>query len=268
MFNLKSIKTINENLYNDNKFQQLICSVVEEYSFNEVSQSLAINKSTLKRWQNGITIPHKEVRNAIFRFVCKKILLKEIKNFCDINNIEFICDTENTHLELGDDFVNGYFSSEPPTLAVAIGKPTKLWLPILVHEYCHAQQFLDDPDWFNRCDSDIFFDWVAGASTMTQEEARAAAEAALRLEADCEARVVALINEIGLQSLIEPSVYAQKANAYITFYKFVLKHKKWYSPFKEPYNIEIVWSKFPTVVQLSGCDLTAEIEQLYIDNCI
>lgn len=68
---------------------------------------------------------------------------------------------------------SGYFNGsnvpEERVLAVAFNKPTRDWLPVLLHESCHMDQYLEqvkawtDLDMPDGSDAlDILFSWAAG----------------------------------------------------------------------------------------------------------
>ncbi len=76
-----------------------------------------------------------------------------------------------------------------------------------------------------------------------------------------------MIDTLGFIKEIPTDTYAQRANSYITFYKYILQSRKWYKPGKEPYNQEAVWSLFPKTVDLYGSELTPEILAAY-EGCV
>lgn len=166
--------------------------------------------------------------------------------------------SEKSHVEYDELLVNGYFIEDPATLAVGVGKPVELWLPVLVHESCHMDQFIEgDDSWLDldlsdgHVASDIVSKWVDGQSfdsTVLDE----AFEASLAVELDCERRTIQKIIKYDLP--IDPIEYAQKANSYLYFYPILRQMRKWYEPGREPYNTTEIWSQMPTTLEVDHTD--------------
>lgn len=166
--------------------------------------------------------------------------------------------SEKSHVEYDQLLVNGYFIEDPATLAVGVGKPVELWLPVLVHESCHMDQFIEgDDSWLDldlsdgHVANDIVSRWVDGQSfnsTLLDE----AFEASLAVELDCERRTIEKIIKYNLP--IDPIEYAQKANSYLYFYPILRQMRKWYEPGREPYNTTEIWSQMPTTLEVDHTD--------------
>lgn len=158
----------------------------------------------------------------------------------------------------------GYFDSDPLTFAVALGKPFEDWFLVFVHEFCHFRQHLDDADAFTRAGLDIqtLFEWVGGEIELSPENVQRLARVARDLEADCERRVLANLDTFGIAHLIDPAMYAQKANAYFNFYNYVAAHRCWYEGGREPYSQPEVWQAFPTTLVVED-GMTPEREALF-----
>lgn len=125
---------------------------------------------------------------------------------------------------------HGYFCHEDKTLAVGAGN--RGWFLILLHEYCHLQQYLEGAKWFddeyiNSLD-DSFWDWLAGDVELDKQKLIELATCYIECEADCERRTVELIRKNkGLN--INAQRYTRGANSYLMFYGALLTTRKWYT---------------------------------------
>ncbi len=250
------------NLLNDKVFADVVYLTEDRYGTAKLMSDLCASAGTIRRWAKGITVPVPQIRETIRRCVVRHTIVEIVQNYCDEHDIKFLV-VDAPHVQMDDVAVNGYFSSTDKTLAIAIGKNVLEWVPVLLHEFCHAQQFVENPVSFTANDTDDFFGWVSGKIDLSQEEVSKQALGALWLEGDCEARTLVLIKEMGLEAIVEPKRYAQKANAYITFYKYMLENRCWYSPGCEPYALDEVWSSFPEEIFSWGCELTDDIRKLF-----
>ncbi len=137
----------------------------------------------------------------------------------------------------------GYFASDPPQLVVAAGVPFKNFLPILVHESCHCDQFLDDRKFWDKNISGVgvVFDWISGKD-FNRNTLRNSIKKVINLELDCEIRSIKAIEEYGLN--IDTAEYIRKANAYIMSYSYMYlkNNRKWQSSI---YSNPDVWSCAP-----------------------
>jgi hypothetical protein len=158
----------------------------------------------------------------------------------------------------------GYFDIHPAEFVVAIGKPFCDWFLVLVHEYCHYQQWREDAAAFEAACRDIetLFGWLAGDFELDPLTVKRLGRVALDLEYDCERRVLANLETFGISHLIDRLVYAQKANSYFNFYTYIATHRKWYVGGREPYTQPEVWTAFPTSLVVED-ELSDEREALY-----
>lgn len=145
--------------------------------------------------------------------------------------------------------VSGYFIDRPRIeLGVATGKPISDWLPILVHESSHMDQWLEqDRSWSEAfCEGretvDFIDDWINGREDLPmsiEELVRRSRD----VELDCERRSVAKIQAFSLP--IDIADYIRRANAYVFFYDHILKTRAWYPAGNAPYEREDVYSCAP-----------------------
>jgi hypothetical protein len=168
----------------------------------------------------------------------QKLIAKTAFN-CINNNISF-CLIHKPNVEVGEIKCSGYFDEKD--LKVATKKSEKDWVPILVHESCHLDQFLEkSPLWkagdygINTIDS-----WLTGKHFEQKQLIKAFCNT-IKLEVDCEIKTVKKIKQYKLNIPIRD--YIQKVNAYIFSYWATYRDRKWY-PF--PYNNPKIYKKMPT----------------------
>lgn len=141
---------------------------------------------------------------------------------------------------------SGYFDSVNRELVVAAGKNG--WLGILVHEFAHMTQWLDNcKAWKRSMDHpDEVDDWLNGKEL---KNAKRTIGIARDLELDNEKRSVALIKKWDLP--IDIKDYTQKANAYIQFYNWLYFTRRWCSPNNSPYKNPKVYKEMPTIFKMN-----------------
>lgn len=196
----------------------------------------------------------------------KKDLLKLVKESCDEYKVQFYVGTGKYVTYNGKFKSNGFFDSEVPKLAITTN--VKNWELILVHEYCHLRQWIENCiHWrkYVRLNGDLISEWIDG-NKIDKRGVTRQINALLNLERDCEQRSVKILQSFNVsQKAIDQ--YIQKANAYTIFYLFVLKHKKWYKIGQEPYNIPKVWKSFSNSFDIDVQQEFEKNEHLYW-NCV
>jgi hypothetical protein len=166
------------------------------------------------------------------------------------------------------DDCNGFFCSETKQLAVAIGKPQKLWFPIFVHEYCHFEQWTEGCEiWEKSMDDSLpnIWEWLEGDEEFPAKDLKKAFYLTQLLEQDCDKRVAEKIEEFDLP--IDRDRYIQTANAYHLFYQVALQERVWY--LDAPYQVEKIVETMPTK-WLSKRDLKTtnhEFIDVVMSNC-
>lgn len=183
--------------------------------------------------------------------------IEYVEDHCTAHGMKFIKGERSVTYPGSDSPCNGYFDGNcnPPVLASALEAPEAF--TILVHEFCHSMQFLENcVIWqrhlpteeqkkkYGECSDDILFHWVDGKIEVPEQELDSIFNGIIGVELDCEKRVVKLIDELNLD--IDKDLYIQRANAYVYFYLYLRKYRKWYSIDKEPYNISDVYVLMPT----------------------
>ena len=144
---------------------------------------------------------------------------------------------------------NGFFDEEHMELACSCGKPRKLWLPILVHEYSHFEQWRDQcrawtgGDLGNKDSSGEMFAWISG-KRLPKRLVHLYVTKTRQLELDCEKRALKNIKKFKLP--LDAKAYCQRANSYIHFHNYIEQSRKWYKVGQEPYAVKEVYGAMPT----------------------
>lgn len=160
-------------------------------------------------------------------------------------------DGEREYINMDGVPCNGVFIDHPsPQLVVACKKSQDLWLPILVHESCHMDQWIEQcKAWTdskigdNTDKMDILSLWLNGYVDLNKNQLDDYIRGMREVELDCEKRSVVKIMNYGLG--IDVKEYIQKANAYVMFYNYMMKKRTWYTPGQEPYNTPAIWGNMP-----------------------
>jgi hypothetical protein len=209
-------------------------------------------------------------QEALYRLAPREAhgFIDSVISFCLIHSLELEV-SETKYVYIFGTECAGSFSARNDTLSIAVGEPFEDWFPVLVHEFCHANQYIDNRDQFRIMDisSDRVFEWTNGKDFTDQELDQAFADTTW-LESDCEARAVKAIAAHRLTHLIEPNEYAQKGNAYAQFYQYLRKTRVWYVLGQCPYKLPEVWSLFPTEVFVGTMPLTDEQTQAFAACCV
>jgi hypothetical protein len=164
-----------------------------------------------------------------------KKFLKHVKRMCKEHNITLDL-RRATKVTLSEQVkCSGYFCDDTRVLAVAMKHEDALGL--LVHEFCHLTQWLDHLDGkFRRWKTaghalGKIDNWLAGEPVTNIKRAITYAR---DLELDNEMRAVAMIKEWDLP--IDIADYTRKANAYVLFYNWLHKTRRWSVPPNTPYS--------------------------------
>lgn len=188
------------------------------------------------------------------------------------NVVAHITDAEYVLLDDGTR-VNGYFDELEPKLACACGKPLRIWLPTLVHEFSHFEQWKEKSAAWKLVDigkrntdaSEEFFAWINGKRIPKAVVTDYARRTRL-MEMDCERRTVKNIRKFGLP--IDVELYCAKANAYIHFHNFMLQERKWYKVGREPYNLKPVYSAMNATLDKRTDRTPQKYMRLFEEHCL
>jgi hypothetical protein len=163
------------------------------------------------------------------------------------NKVKIILDPNK--VDFGEGEVSGLFDSDALELTVCTNKPVEEWVSILVHESCHMDQHAEDaPAWINLDikghDSCTLLDmWLGNIIDLNNDQLTNVINRVLEMELDCEKRSVEKIKRYKLP--LDVKEYVQKANAYMYFYRALMRTRKWTDKEKSPYSVEKVWKQMP-----------------------
>lgn len=173
--------------------------------------------------------------------------LKHVKRECRRYRITLILSNEST-FKYGEQSYGGYFDHYTKELGVTHGNNEYSMIPLLVHEFSHMEQWIDnDPSYTAHIrggyeSSTIMDNWLDGKEYEYSTIKKAIGQ--LRdCELNCERRAILNIRKYGLD--IDVDDYCQTANAYILFYNYIMRKRRW--EYQEPVTMipEII-SEMPT----------------------
>lgn len=137
------------------------------------------------------------------------------------------------------------FDERGPRLVCASKLDTEAFLGVLIHEYCHVTQWVEnctiwqqDMWWAERFNTD---EWLNSGRRCT-ENMRKTFATRRDMEADNERRAVRMIKEF--KAPIDIGRYIQRANSYIHFYNTMPVTNRWYHKDRVPYRMPNVTALF------------------------
>jgi hypothetical protein len=171
------------------------------------------------------------------------------------------------YLRLGGNIrCSGYFDENAigkPTLVVAMNRPD--WIEILAHEYSHLTQWLENDGLWKTAGESLpcVDEWLSGNEVKNIEYHLGIVR---DLELDNEKRTVALIQRWDLD--VDIDHYIKKANAYIQFYNYMGKTRRWSNPTNAPYGnqnlIDVMSNKF----DMNYKRLSKRVEKVFVNENI
>ena len=197
----------------------------------------------------------------------RKLFLERIEEELILRNIYFhLSKKEAVRSHKKGLWVAGFFQGHTePELAVATKKTEDQWFPVLVHEYAHYTQWIEkSPEWvaytsLNEQEDPLTL-WLDKEKEMTPEELDHLFKVLIALEKDAEERTINLMKSEDLQ--VDLPTYIKGARAYLLFYQFVRKHRRWYKPGNEPYKTPQIYNHMPE--HLNDLVLDEQTEQLFL----
>lgn len=150
---------------------------------------------------------------------------------------------------------SGFFQDRPTkVLGLSLAGGWERSFAIFVHEFSHFQQWHQNSKVWNDLyafdqdrDAVTFIDDWLGGKDLPPKTLAACFRATRAVEMDCERRALEHIVQNNLP--IDPTVYAQKANAYVHFYHTVEKHRVWRGANDPaPYDDSTIWTRAPAVL--------------------
>jgi hypothetical protein len=155
-----------------------------------------------------------------------KPFIRSVKRQCKLYKVELVLSPSKL-VVLTDDFKEecaGYFEDTEKALVVACGRPIEEWMQLLVHEYCHMEQWKSDErwaEWMVACGK--LWGWMAGETMLNKKQLSAVIDTMIELEKDCEVRAIDMIQKWKLP--IDKEGYIQRANIYLYSYAVIDKLK-------------------------------------------
>ena len=193
--------------------------------------------------------------------------ISDLEQKCSEHNINLLIpNTPGVQYPSGNTLTNGYFDSDNRVLACATGKELNQWLPILIHEASHMDQYLEnDPVFIESLGLDETFKWNEGSEDVDFNKIDREIESGIAVEVDCEKRTVEKIKQYGLEFVVGIEEYIQKSNAYVLFYLWMRKNRSWYKIGFEPYNVKSVYSKMPKTFEIDYTTMTQDVSEAFDD---
>ena len=196
--------------------------------------------------------------SPIFGSKSARHFLHYVKGKCRKHGIKLAL-REVSYLKLdGNIKCSGYFDDEGGMLAVAMKSP--LALEILVHEFAHLTQYVDNcKSWRNLGNSlDKMTNWLIGKNVRDYERH---INVARDLEIDNEKRAVEIIKQFELD--IDIKDYIVRANSYIYFYNWMKTTRRWSSPSNSPYKNKALLQVMPKTFQKSYRTIPKHIAKVF-----
>jgi hypothetical protein len=193
--------------------------------------------------------------------------ISDLEQKCSEHNINLLTpNTPGVQYPYGNTLTNGYFDSDNRVLACATGKELNQWLPILIHEASHMDQYLEnDPVFTDLLGLDETFKWNEGSEDVDFNKINNEIASGIAVEVDCEKRTVEKIKQYGLEFVVSVDEYIQKSNAYVLFYLWMKKNRTWYKIGFEPYNVKSVYSKMPKTFEIDYTTMTQDVSEAFDD---
>lgn len=145
------------------------------------------------------------------------------------NKFKLILHMDN--LKIGKNNVSGYFSEDTREIVISIKEEN--WLEILVHEYNHFLQFINNEEKYiliNQGESNFLnelWEWLDGNIELNTNRKNLLFKTVQDMELDCERKSVEMIKQFNLP--IDTEEYISIAHIYIFYYMFAKKNRCWFS---------------------------------------
>ncbi len=186
--------------------------------------------------------------------------IKFVKEECEKHEVK--CNLVPTkHIDYsGDIKCGGWFDGYEKELAVAMKHKDSMSL--LVHEYSHMTQWIDDIDVWKKCMDEESHDkvdkWISGEYV---DNINYYIDNCRDLELDNEKRAVKLIRKFNLE--IDIDIYIKKANAYVQFYNYIKLSRKWSVPKNSPYNNDRIMNNCPNKFTMDYSKISRKLEKIF-----
>jgi hypothetical protein len=189
-----------------------------------------------------------------------KMFIEMVKSGCKKHKISCKLKDVNYLKPVPSIRCTGYFDDENKTLQVAMKQKDSF--EILVHEYSHLTQWIDKVPVYMKANKYLLAvdKWIAGTN-LPSAVVDAAIQGTVDLELDNEKRAVKLIDKYNLS--IDIDAYIKKANAYLYFYHWMRRTRKWSGPNNSPYRNKNIIAAMPTTFRGKYDKLPKRFEKLF-----
>ena len=155
---------------------------------------------------------------------------------------------------------SGYFDESDRTIVCATN--TRNWLEILVHEYAHMTQWLDDcREWSKMVKKDSVSKMDMWLSGYEVKDYKKHIDIVKYLELDNEKRSVQIIKKFGLE--IDIDDYIRKANAYVQFYNHIKTTRRWSKPHNSPYTNKMVIGQMSNTFRMNYRKMSKKVSLVF-----
>lgn len=191
--------------------------------------------------------------------------LKFVKDSCKLSKINLVLSSDR-QVKTDGIKCNGYFDPIEKVLTVATGQSFDDWFKVLVHEFSHMRQWIEQCKEWTESEKDgdahnLIDLWLNKNVELSDKNRDKFVNRARDLELDCEKRALKWIRSFKLP--INEKNYVKRANAYVYFYTHMKETRKWYIIGKEPYNIKLLIFAMPDHFENDYDNPPEIIEQLY-----
>lgn len=193
----------------------------------------------------------------------EKEFIEFVRSECKKYGIKFELRPTKYLVLSGNIRCGGYFDDENKKLVVSGNHQD--WLGILVHEYAHLTQYVDNCEAWRKGGSGLnnLEHWLSGNKIRSVKDA---INRARNLEHDNEIRSVKIIKKWKLP--VNLKEYIQKANSYLQFYNYMRFTRRWSKPNNSPYSNPNVWTKMPSTFRMNYETMSDKYIKIYKQNNI
>jgi hypothetical protein len=166
-----------------------------------------------------------------------KKFLKKVANDCIDYNIAFSMINDDQIPCKGSTCAGTFLDGD--SLEIAVNKPSKMWLPVLVHEYNHMLQWKNKTKAWRKSESfkrkypkigldavTVFWNWMEkeGSKFISKKIIHESMVLTRDLELECEKMTAKLLKKLYKDYNIKK--YIKQSNAYIQYYNFMFRTRK------------------------------------------
>ena len=182
------------------------------------------------------------------------LFIEHVKSHCKENGIKVIL-RPTQYIKLSNNIkCSGWFDEEKMELVCAKNRGD--FLDILVHEYSHFTQWIDQCEpWLKGYYGLTYVEeWLSGKEVRNIKKHLASSR---DLELDNEKRASKLIDKFNLS--IDKDNYIKKANAYVQFYNWMYVSRRWSKPGNTPYTNKIIIEAMPNTFHMNYSRMSKKV---------